>query len=320
MKSKLILVLPATIIILFLFWISYLSVKSKESQPDLTVINFVEKLKIGDSNGAAELLTNSPDYLDQVLTLGLNNTEENSDAANLKSNIENSSEKSDLPNQPDAVIKKKNKFNNQELLRIVTESFQNRSDFDRIKGVIKYKNEAKVVASFLRKGFANTDYKFLLIKEETEWKIFNIYLDNGAEFDLFKYWAVDRSLMSISNKNDVSQNSEPTLIVQKFMKYVAENKLAEANSLTKTEQEVSGMTKQREELASKLDWAQVFKERDFTLEKIVSNDISGKNAKVKTLLSFGSKNDINMETIFSLKNLSDQWFIYDIEFVTDRTN
>jgi hypothetical protein len=320
MKSKLILVLPATIIILFLFWISYLSVKSKESQPDLTVINFVEKLKIGDSNGAAELLTNSPDYLDQVLTLELNKKEENSDAANLKSNIENSSEKSDLPNQPDAVIKKKNKFNNQELLRIVTESFQNRSDFDRIKGVIKYKNEAKVVASFLRKGFANTDYKFLLIKEETEWKIFNIYLDNGAEFDLFKYWAVDRSLMSISNKNDVSQNSEPTLIVQKFMKYVAENKLAEANSLTKTEQEVSGMTKQREELASKLDWAQVFKERDFTLEKIVSNDISGKSAKVKTLLSFGSKYDVNMEAIFSLKNLNDQWFIYDIEFVTDRTN
>jgi hypothetical protein len=104
------------------------------------------------------------------------------------------------------------------------------------------------------------------------------------------------------------------------MKYVAENKLAEANSLTKTEQEVSGMSKPREELAAKLDWAQVFKGRDFTLEKIVSNDISGKDAKVKTLLAFGSNNGINLETIFSLKNINDQWFIYDIEFVTDRTN
>ena len=133
---------------------------------------------------------------------------------------------------------------------------------------------------------------------------------------------------SISNKNDVSQNSEPALIVEKFMKYVAENKLAEANGLTKTEQEVSGisrpeavpgMKKQREELASKLDWAQVFKERDFTLEKIVSNDISGKNAKVKTLLAFSNKYGVNMRTIFYLGNVNDQWFIYDIEFVTDKT-
>ena len=113
------------------------------------------------------------------------------------------------------------------------------------------------------------------------------------------------------------------------MKYVAENKLAEANGLTKTEQEVSGMSrpeavpgmaKQQEELVSKFDWAQVFKERGFTLEKIVSNDISGKNAKVKTLLSFISKNGINLETIFSLQNINNQWFIYDIEFVTDSNN
>jgi hypothetical protein len=130
----------------------------------------------------------------------------------------------------------------------------------------------------------------------------------------------------ISNTNSNSQNSEPALIVQKFMAYVSENKLKEANDLVKTEQEVSGTTKSSqetpkkfEETAVKLDWAQAFKERNYSLEKIVGNDVSENKAKVKALLNFNEKSRVKMGAVFSLKNVNGQWFIYDIEFVTDGT-
>lgn len=128
------------------------------------------------------------------------------------------------------------------------------------------------------------------------------------------------------NTNSNSQKSEPELVVQKFMEYVSENKLKEANDLVKTEQEVSGTPQASQENPEKFrevpikpDWAQVFKERNYSLYKIVSNDVSENEARVKALLNFNDKSSVKMGSIFSLKNVNGQWYIYDIDFITDGT-
>lgn len=130
----------------------------------------------------------------------------------------------------------------------------------------------------------------------------------------------------INNTNRNSQNSEPALIVQKFMEYVSENKLKEANDLVKTKKEVSETSKSSQEIpkkfeeaAVKLDWAQAFKDKNFSLEKIASNEVFEKDAKVKTLLRFDEESRVKIGSIFSLKNVNGQWYIYNIEFITDGT-
>lgn len=194
MKSKSFLALPTFIIFLIILGIACSGVNSKESQPDQIVINFIKKLKDGDSNGASGLLTNSPEYLDKVFTLKLDRINKNYIEPELLPQNGNSLEENNS-NQSVPVTKKRESLDNQKLLRIVTESFQKELDFEKIVSVINYENESKVVASFLREGYANSDYNFLLIKEGSEWKIFMIYPNNGIEFDLYEYWAVDRSKM-----------------------------------------------------------------------------------------------------------------------------
>lgn len=129
--------------------------------------------------------------------------------------------------------------------------------------------------------------------------------------------ALPKSL-PVSQTNNISQNSEPVLIVQKFMQYVSENKLVEANALVKTPPQVSETKERQQEAISKLNWAEVFKERNFSLEKIISNDISEKGAKVKALLNYDNDPRIKVEADFTLNNTDNQWFIYDIELITGK--
>ena len=130
----------------------------------------------------------------------------------------------------------------------------------------------------------------------------------------------------VSSTSSNLENSEPELVVQKFMEYVSENKLKEANALTKTEQEVSGTpkassetSKDFKEVSVKLDWAQAFKDDNYSLYKIVSSEVIENDAKVKALLSFSEKTSVKMGSVFSLKKVGGQWFIYDIDFITDGT-
>jgi hypothetical protein len=44
-----------------------------------------------------------------------------------------------------------------------------------------------------------------------------------------------------------------------------------------------------------------------------------RDAQVKTLLRFDEESCVKIGSIFSLKNVNGQWFIYDIEFITDGT-
>jgi len=179
--------LPIVVILLTFFGASCLNVNSKESEPDQTVAAFLQYLKADKPNEASELLVNSPVYLDSVLEMKLNKLKGN----NIKS--EKIEEKATNNNNARQVSPAPRNFNNQDLLRIVTESFEKSLPLNKIIGAVKYKDEAKVTASFLREGYADTRYNFLLYKVDGNWKIFKIYLDNGVEFDLYEYWATERN-------------------------------------------------------------------------------------------------------------------------------
>ncbi|HEY0458624.1 MAG TPA: hypothetical protein VGC97_05680 [Pyrinomonadaceae bacterium] len=130
--------------------------------------------------------------------------------------------------------------------------------------------------------------------------------------------ALPKSL-PLSKTNDVSQNSEPVLIVQKFIQYVSENKLNEANGLIKTPTEIPETGNQKKEAPVKLNWAEVFKERNYSLEKIVNTDISENEAKVKTILNYDTDPRVKIGADFTLKKNNNQWLIYDIDFIVDKS-
>lgn len=123
------------------------------------------------------------------------------------------------------------------------------------------------------------------------------------------------------NKNystsTISKKSETDVIVEKFMSYISENNLAEANRLMINPQHISEKRTLSQESPTKFDWARVLKERDLSLEKIIDNNTFNNDAIVKTLLIYNKDPRINLEAVFNLKNVDNHWFIYDIKFITD---
>ena len=194
MRSKFNCILPLVIIVLIFAQSGCQSVVSQQSQSGQTVSVFLTKLQNGNEDKAAEMLTNTPPSADQVLMLKLDKIKESTEEVKVekKNTAETESREKIDSGQTKSLTKKRDNKSPQELMQSVMRPFDRQLVFDKIISVAEYGDEAKVVGSFIRKGYANTNYNFLLVKEDGDWKIFDIYLNNGPEFDLYEYWAVKR--------------------------------------------------------------------------------------------------------------------------------
>lgn len=193
MKSKVNGLLPLIIMVL-IFASSGCQYFTGPTSPGQIVQAFIAQTQNGESDKAAEWLTNTPPRSEQVMLLKLDKITKSygGNQVEKKSNVEvESKEKIDLSQTKSATMGP-DKRSPQQLFQSMMMRFDRQLPFDKIISVREHEDEAKVTASFLHEGYANIDYNFLLIKIDGKWRIFDVYPHSDPEFDLYEYWAVKR--------------------------------------------------------------------------------------------------------------------------------